>query len=679
MTEKSKKYTNSLIKESSPYLLQHAHNPVNWRPWCSTVFEEAKKQDKLVLISIGYSACHWCHVMEHESFENEEVAKIMNEHFINVKVDREERPDVDMLYMSAVQLMSGHGGWPLNCFVLPDGRPVYGGTYFQKEQWINILENLWQLYAKDKEKINKYANELTNGIKQAELVHTKKYGGTDLNKSVLEKCFLNWKKRFDNELGGPNRAPKFPLPNNYSFLLKYAHLTKDNEILKHVELTLQKMACGGIYDQLGGGFARYSTDMHWKVPHFEKMLYDNSQLVSLYCEAFRLTKNKLYQQVVLETLEFVECEWLSEEGGFYSALDADSEGVEGKYYVWQKEELQHLLNDNFEIFSEYYNVSDIGYWEDDNYILVRTENLAEILVKFNLKEEELTQKITECKIILLKEREKRVKPGLDDKILTSWNGLMCKAYGDAYLAFGNSHYKNMALKNAEFIKTKLLKKDNSLFRSYKNKEAKINGFLDDYACAIDAFIGVYNISQNEDWLQTAKKLCDYALQNFYDTDNNLFFYTDKNAENLVVRTTETSDNVIPASNSQMANNLFKLSKILNIDDYNAKALLMLNHFSEEIMGYGAGYSNWASLYCDFLTDYFEVCIVGKDVEEKLLELHKHYIPNAIFVVATSYSELEILKQRFVKDKTLIYVCKNKACLIPTENVKEALVQLETNF
>lgn len=663
--------------------MQHAHNPVNWRPWSPSVFEDAKKEDKLVLISIGYSACHWCHVMEHQSFEDEAVAQIMNENFINVKVDREERPDVDMLYMSAVQLMSGQGGWPLNCFVLPDGRPIYGGTYFQKEQWINILENLSNLYAKDKAKVNQYATDLTEGIKQAELVHTKKYGAGDISKSVLEKCISNWKKRFDNTLGGPNRAPKFPLPNNYSFLLKYAHLSNDAEVLKHVELTLQKMACGGIYDQLRGGFARYSTDMQWKVPHFEKMLYDNSQLVSLYCDAFRLTKNKLYKQTVLETLEFVEREWLSEEGGFYSALDADSEGEEGKYYVWQKEELQHLLSENFEIFSDYYNVNPDsyrgGYWEHDNYILVRNENLGEILIKHNLKEEELNNKIAQCKTLLLKEREKRVKPGLDDKILTSWNALMCKAYCDSYLTFKDLHYKKIALKNAEFIKTKLLKKDNSLWRSYKNQQSKINGFLDDYACVIEAFIGVYTITQDENWLKLSQQLTDYTLENFYDDHTNLFYYTDKNSENLVVRTTETSDNVIPASNSQMANNLFKLSKILNIEAYSNKALLMLNHFTEEIMGYGAGYSNWASLYCDFLTDHFEICIVGKDVEEKLLDLQNHYLPNTIFVVATSASELEILDQRFVKDKTLIYVCKNKACLLPTEDVKEALTQLETIF
>ncbi len=669
--------SNALIHETSPYLLQHARNPVNWVSWSPAVFEQAKKENKLVLISIGYSACHWCHVMEHQSFEDEAVAEIMNEHFINVKVDREERPDVDMLYMSAVQLMAGQGGWPLNCFVLPDGRPVYGGTYFQKGQWINILQNLYQLFDKEPEKVMQYATDLTAGINQAELINAKKTEENVLTNSVIEKSVSNWKKRFDKELGGPNRAPKFPIPNNYNFLLKYAHLNNDPEVLKHVELTLQKMACGGIYDQLGGGFARYSVDVYWKIPHFEKMLYDNAQLVTLYCEAYRLTKNKLYQQVVFETLEFVEREWLSPENGFYSALDADSEGVEGKYYVWQKEELEYLLGEHFEVFGEYYNINDIGYWEDDNYVLMRTENIVDLLVKHNLKDTELDKMISDCKIILLKHREKRVKPGLDNKILAAWNGLMCKAYCEAYLTFKNAHYKEVALKNATFLKEKLVKSDFSIWRSYNNGKPKVNGFLDDHAFVIDAFISVYTISQNESWLMLAKNLTDHALENFYNADTQLFYYTAKNSEKLVVRTTETSDNVIPASNSQMACNLFKLSKITGNDEYKGISSLMLNHFSDEIMNYGAGYSNWASLYLDLLNDCFEVCIVGKDVDTILQKLHNYYLPNTIFVVTASDSELDILKQRFIEGKTLIYICKDKTCKSPTEDVKEAVALLET--
>jgi len=670
-------HTNALINESSPYLLQHAHNPVNWVAWSESSLKQAKAENKLILVSVGYSACHWCHVMEHESFEDEKVAEIMNKHFVCIKVDREERPDVDSLYKTAVQLMNGQGGWPLNCFTLPDGRPIYGGTYFRKEQWINILLNLSGLYEENPEKVMQYATELTNGLHQTELINSKEYERKNLSNEVLEKCIKNWEKRFDNTLGGPMKAPKFPLPNNYSFLLKHAYLNKDEKLLKHVELTLTKMAMGGIYDQLGGGFARYSVDVYWKIPHFEKMLYDNAQLVTLYCEAYRLTKNPLYKQVVEETLQFVEKEWLSKENGFYSALDADSEGEEGKYYVWQKEELQSLLGKDYEIFGDYYGINDIGYWEHGNYVLMRNENLTEVLLKHQLREEEFHKLINKCKSILLKEREKRIKPGLDDKILTSWNALMCKAYAEAYLTFKNPNYKTIAVKNATFLKEKMLKKDFSVYRNYKNGNANINGFLDDYAFLIDAFIQIYVITLDENWLRTGKNVCDYVLNNFANKESGLFFYTDS-SNKLILRTTETSDNVIPASNSQMAHNLFKLGKYFNISDYEAMATKMLNRFTEEITSYGSGYSNWASLYSDLLNNYHEVCIVGKDVDEKVMELSNHYIPNAIFVVSPSGSELDILKQRFVEGKTLIYVCKNKACLLPVSEVNEALKQLETS-
>lgn len=670
-------HTNELIRETSPYLLQHAHNPVNWVAWNPSVLKRAKAENKLILVSVGYSACHWCHVMEHESFEDEKVAEVMNKHFICIKVDREERPDVDMLYMTAVQLMNGQGGWPLNCFTLPDGRPIYGGTYFRKEQWINILLNLSGLYEENPEKVMQYATELTNGLHQTELINTKAYETKTLDKEVLEKCLKNWEKRFDNDLGGPMKAPKFPIPNNYSFLLKHAHITNDSKLLKHVELTLTKMACGGIYDQLGGGFARYSTDVKWKIPHFEKMLYDNAQLVTLYCEAYRLTKNNLYKQIVEETLSFVEREWLSKEGGFYSALDADSEGEEGKYYVWQKEELENLLGKDFDVFSHYYGINEIGYWEHDNYVLMRNENVNDILFKFQLKIDELEAIIKSCKSILLSERNKRVKPGLDDKILTAWNALMCKAYGEAYLTFKNPNYKVIALKNAEFLRHNMVKSDFSMFRNFKNDTANINAFLDDYAFSIDAFIQTYLISQDENWLTLSNNLCDYVLKNFHNPESSLFYYTDLSNQ-LILRSTETSDNVIPASNSQMAHNLSKLGKYFNNADYEEKCVKMLNRFTEEIVGYGAGYSHWAALYSDLLNNYYEVCIVGKDVNEKILDLYNHYVPNAIFVVAASGSDLDILKQRFVEGKTLIYVCKNKACLLPVSEVKEALTQLEAS-
>jgi len=397
------KHTNSLIHETSPYLLQHAHNPVKWMPWGDEALEKAKKENKLILISVGYSACHWCHVMEHESFEDETVAKIMNDYFVCIKVDREERPDIDQVYMMAVQLMTGQGGWPLNCFALPDGRPIYGGTYFPKKNWINILLNLVDLQKEQPDKMEDYANQLTQGLKLAELIKVNT-NETDFKKELIINCYNNWKERFDNVDGGPNKAPKFPLPNNYQFFLRLSTDPSPTlpegervDLLEHINLTLTKMAYGGIYDQIGGGFARYSVDHYWKVPHFEKMLYDNAQLVSLYCEAYAVTKNSLYKNVVYETLEFIERELTAPNGGFYSALDADSEGIEGKYYVWTKEELQNILKDDFNLFADYYNINKLGLWEHDNYILLRNVDDHIIAEEHNISIEELQNKITSFK------------------------------------------------------------------------------------------------------------------------------------------------------------------------------------------------------------------------------------------------------------------------------------------
>jgi uncharacterized protein YyaL (SSP411 family) len=506
MSANQNKQPNSLIHETSPYLLQHAYNPVQWLPFHANAFERAKKENKPVLISIGYSACHWCHVMEHESFEDEQVAALMNNNFINIKVDREERSDVDMLYMQAVQLMTGQGGWPLNCFVTPDGRPFYGGTYFNKNQWMNILQNLSEVYVKDPARVEEYANELTNGIRQAELITTTNKNKSALTKNILKESVSRWKERMDNTEGGPNRAPKFPLPSNYQFLLRYALLEKDDELLAHVELTLRKMAFGGIYDQLHGGFARYSTDLLWKVPHFEKMLYDNAQLVSLYSEAYVLTKNELYKETAVGTLDFVEQEWLTEEGAFYSAYDADSDGEEGKYYVWNKLDLEDLLSKDYALFSKYYEINDKGYWEHGNYILMRAENLPQLLVEFSLTKEQLEQRIEDCKKILEQEARSRIKPGLDDKSITSWNALMCSAFAKAYLAFGDEKHKVIALRSISFILSRLSSSSGELYRTYKNGQAKIQAFLEDYAFTIEALMNIYLVSQEEDYLRKAKAM-----------------------------------------------------------------------------------------------------------------------------------------------------------------------------
>ena len=670
------KTPNSLINESSPYLLQHAYNPVNWLPFSDAAFEKAKKENKPVLISIGYSACHWCHVMEHESFEDADVAKLMNTHFINIKVDREERADVDMLYMQAVQLMTGQGGWPLNCFTLPDGRPIYGGTYFNKKRWMEVLNGLAGLYSQDIDKAKEYAQNLTDGINQSELLTTQKQTDMLLTKEVLAAGITKWKTMLDNEHGGPNRAPKFPLPSNYVYLLRYATLTKDQELLKHVDLTLTKMAYGGIYDQLHGGFARYSTDMIWKVPHFEKMLYDNSQLVSLYCEAFTITKNNLYKEIAIDTLDFVKKYWYTQEGCFYSAFDADSDGEEGKYYVWNQLDLKDLLGDDYSVFAEYYEINDTGYWEHGNYILMRSENLAQVLKKFSLTKAELDQKINACKGILKQEVKSRIMPGLDDKSITSWNAMMCTAYAKAYLSFGDLEYKEICLSSINFILNKLSNADGSLYRTYKNGTAKIDAFLDDYAFTIEALQHCYLVTNNEDYLIKAKTLTQLALTQFSNPKSDLLYYTNNSSSQLVARTSEISDNVIPASNSQMALNLFYLGTYFGNEDWTKKAEQMLNCVVSEMKAYGPGYSNWGCLALHLLFPFKEIAIVGNNVNEKLLSLYKEGITNAILAVSASESDLPLLLNRFDKQKTLIYVCENRTCKQPVESVKEALLQFE---
>ncbi|MBA3285971.1 MAG: thioredoxin domain-containing protein, partial [Nitrosopumilus sp.] len=406
-------YTNHLINESSPYLLQHAHNPVNWYPWGQEALDKAKKENKLIIISIGYDACHWCHVMEHESFEDTTVAKFMNENFISIKIDREERPDIDQVYMNAVQLLTGSGGWPLNVIALPDERPIHGGTYFPKSQWLSMLKQVSEFVTKNPEKAEQQAKALTEGIRRSEVVNSIAQN-SEFKIDDLNTIFSNWKNNIDFTNGGYNRAPKFPLPVGYQFLLHYNYLTKGKDALSAVTTTLDKMAEGGIYDQVGGGFARYSTDAYWKVPHFEKMLYDNAQLVSLYASAYQLTKEPLYKLIVYETLDFVERELTSQEGSFYSSLDADSEGEEGKFYVWKKEELKKILGNDEPLIMDYYNVTDKGNWENRNNILFRTSSDKKIAENYKITEAELSKRISASKKIMLKERSKKIRPALDD-------------------------------------------------------------------------------------------------------------------------------------------------------------------------------------------------------------------------------------------------------------------------
>ncbi len=665
---------NALINESSPYLLQHAHNPVSWRPWSDDTLELAKKENKLLLVSIGYSACHWCHVMEKESFEDEQVARLMNEHFICVKVDREERPDVDQVYMNAVQLMTGRGGWPLNCFALPDGRPVYGGTYFPKDQWKNVLNSVAAVYRDEPEKAIEYAERLTDGIQKSELISMNPEPPL-FSFDSLNKCVENWTKGVDNTEGGPNRAPKFPLPNNYLFLLRYAHLSAEGplkqNISRHLDLTLRKMAYGGIYDQLGGGFARYSTDMLWKAPHFEKMLYDNAQLVSLYSEAYQAKKDPLYKQVVYETLEFIRREMTSPEGLFYSALDADSEGEEGKYYVWKKEELESELGKDFTLFAEYFNVSSLGLWEEGNYILLRKKGDKEIAALYKMEEEALSSKIRVMKEKLLSIRGKRIRPGLDNKVLTSWNAMMIRGYIDAYEAFAENKFLQTAVQAMNKLLKDVRRKDGGLDHTAGGVRP-INGYLEDYAFSIDALIALYQATFEERWLEEARKLTDHVLLHFYDKVSGMLWFTSDLDRSLVARKMEVSDNVIPASNSVMACSLFLLGRYYDDKRFVEIPEKMLNNVQPYIAQYGPGYSNWGILMLQYASPFYEVAIVGNSVDEKRGELKKHYHPNRIFAGSKKESALPLLKERYVEGKTLIYVCENKSCKLPVSEAGEAL-------
>lgn len=674
------KHTNDLIKETSPYLLQHAHNPVKWKAWNDQSLAQAKNENKLILISVGYAACHWCHVMEHESFEDTLVAKTMNKHFVNIKVDREERPDVDQVYMNAVQLMTGRGGWPLNVVALPDGRPVWGGTYFKKEQWIRVLEQIAKLHRENPAKLYEYADNLEQGIKNMDMVVLNP-NKPEFDLEFIKSVVNDWSKLFDNQKGGMARAPKFMMPNNYHFLLRQAYQNNDEKLQKHVNITLNKMAFGGVYDQLGGGFARYSVDDKWHVPHFEKMLYDNAQLVSLYSDAYLVTKNELYKEIVYETLDFVQRELTSDEGVFYSSLDADSlnkndELEEGAFYVWKKDELENLLKDDFELFSRYYNINKYGYWEHENYVLIRNKSDEVFTIENNIIIDELKQKKNSWKQILLKERNKRSKPRLDDKTLTSWNALMLKGYVDAYRVFGESSYLETAINNASFLLNKQVNSEGGLFRNYKNGKSSINAYLIDYAATIEAFISLYQVTANEKWLNSARNLTNYAFDNFYDDMNKMFYFTSKKDTELVTRNMEYRDNVIPASNSIMAKNLFKLSHYFNNSNYLKTATSMLNNVKPEIQAYGSGFSNWLDLMLNYTNPYYEVAIVGEDAINKTSELNNHYLPNILIANSKKADDSPLLKDRFIEGKTFIYVCVNNACKLPVRSVEEALKLIE---
>ena len=663
------KYTNSLIHESSPYLLQHAHNPVNWVSWSDDAFEQAKRQNKMVLVSVGYSACHWCHVMEHECFEDEEVAALMNKFFICIKVDREERPDVDQVYMAAVQLMTQKGGWPLNCFTLTDGRPIYGGTYFPKEQWMHILKSLQHTFENDKDKVEEYAEHLHEGIKNSELIKEAKKVEL-FSEEKLHELVLRWSRNFDTMEGGDSRAPKFPLPNNYEFLLHYGVKYQNEKVLNHVELTLDKMAMGGIYDQVGGGFSRYSVDMLWKVPHFEKMLYDNGQLLSLYSEAYKYFKKPLYKRIVFQTIAWLQNEMLTKDGAFYSALDADSEGDEGKFYCWDKEEMRKVLGDDFNWVSDFYNLNQRGYWEEEKYIPLRTESDKYFAQKMNWSSEDFEINISRINQKLIDERSHRIRPGTDDKCLTSWNAMAIKGLCAAYSAFGEEEFLHLAIKNVRWIVKSQLTNDGKLFRTYKNGKSTIDGFLEDYAHVISAFIGLYEVTFDSEWLEKAIQLTEITVEEFQDEKSKMFFFT-SNSTQLIARKMELNDNVLPASNSVMAHNLFRLSHLYYNESYTKIAQQMLTNVYDGMEMYGSSYSNWGSLLLNIVNDYYQISIIGNESQQMSLYLQKNYLPNVLFAGGNDLS-IPVLADKKIDNETIIYVCYDGTCLAPSKSIEEVI-------
>ncbi len=668
-------YTNALINETSPYLLQHAHNPVDWHPWGAEALAKAKKENKMLLISVGYAACHWCHVMEHESYEDTAVANVMNEHFICIKVDREERPDVDQVYMNAAYLVNGNGGWPLNALAMPDGRPFFAGTYFPKENWIKLLEYFAELYKNEKHKLDDQADSLSKGIRDIENVPMNT-NMVSFNAATMDEMFTTFRQRIDTEKGGTKERMKFPMPSIWEFLLQYNYLTGNTDALKAVETTLNRMAWGGIYDQVGGGFCRYATDVNWHAPHFEKMLYDNAQLVSLYSHAFQRTKNPLYKKVVYETIAFVKRELTSAEGGFFSSLDADSEGEEGKFYVWTENEINSILGSDAAIFSDYFGINSKGNWEPGKNIPDINEGNKNTGKKYTLSGEQLLQKIDSLKLIVLRARDTRVRPHTDDKILTSWNALMSKGLIDAYRAFGENDFLEMAHANIDFLLKNISTNNNGLYRNYKNGKATIPAFLDDYAFMISALTAYYQVSFKENYLQKANGLAGYTGQHFFDNASGMFFYTDDQYSDLIARKMEISDNVIPSSNSEMAKNLLLLGLYFENKNYGDQSMQLVKNVLDDVKKNLGYYSNWAQTMALQIKSPYEVAIAGNNWKEKLSEFQKHYLPNAIYLGGNTEGALPLLENKMVDGKTMIYVCENKTCQLPVEEVDKALKQIK---
>jgi uncharacterized protein YyaL (SSP411 family) len=673
-TDNTKGSLNRLADAGSPYLREHADNPVDWFEWGAEALTKAKAENKPLIISIGYASCHWCHVMERESFMDTAVARIMNENFVAIKIDREERPDIDQIYLEAAQLISGNAGWPLNAFALPDGKPFYAGTYFPKDQWIGLLKQVAQVYRADNNNIVKQADALTKGVQSSEIFPAST-SPIEVDRKAYDNIFTSWETSFDKKWGGISGAPKFPMPAVGEFLMQYHHLTKNEKALNLATLSLDAMAYGGIFDHLGGGFARYSTDAIWHVPHFEKMLYDNAQLVSLYAHGYQITQNPLYADVVDKTLGFIKRELTSPDGGFYSSLNADSEGEEGTFYVWTKTEIEKIIGSKAtELFVAYYQVTDSGNWENGKNVLFRKMSKEKLAEMKGLSLEECTRLLHDAESLLFKARNERERPTLDDKILLSWNALMLKGYVDAYYALGNHEYLQTAMTNARFIEKNFMRRDGALWRSFNNGKAGIEAFLDDYALLARSFISLYQATYDIHWLEQARLFTDYAVSNFDNEQSPLFYYTSNKAESLVARKMEVADNVIPASNSVLAEVLYILGEYFADTSYLETSKAMLSHITPQITTNEPYYSNWASLMGLTTSGPYEVAVMGKDAVAKSNAMRKNFYPTALFMGGDK-ENLPLLENKYVEGRTIIYVCRNKVCKLPEEDVEKAIKQL----
>lgn len=667
---------NRLINEQSLYLRQHAHNPVDWYPWGNEAFEKAQKENKPVIVSIGYAACHWCHVMERESFEDADTAAFMNGHFVNIKVDREEHPDVDQLYMDAVQAITGQGGWPLNVFVTPDKIPFYGGTYFppkvfyNRPSWMQVLQRMNEVWREQPDEISR----------QKEQMHAFLNNLSDLrfsaaqqkwDKQSFDEIVSHLLKQADKEHGGFGNAPKFPQTMTIRFLLEHCHFTGYQASLQQAVLSLDKMMEGGIYDQLGGGFARYSTDAVWLAPHFEKMLYDNALLISVYATAYSITKQESYKNVVEETWAFIERELMDESGLFYSALDADSEGEEGKFYTWSWQEWAMILEDDASVLAAYFGITKEGNWEETN-ILHLSKNLANLAVEFAVNEDELKRKIATAKQKLFEYRKQRIRPATDDKCLLSWNALMNIALTDAYISLNDEKYLKLALNHVELM-IRNFEKEHHLYRVWKNGEAKISATLEDYAAIIQALIKLASASSKNDYLVQAKRYCDTVVASFSQNNGVLFYYTSVDSINIPVRKIDVYDGALPSANALMANNLAVLGMCFGQYEWTERSYLMLQQIYSSASKHPLSFSYWALLMQRQAMGEKYLVLTGKESAETATQLHKENLFQCYILFSDKKTmEIPLFQDKNLSDETHIFVCTQEACLAPVTTVEEVL-------